>query len=238
MENNIKEKFSRELFGEAFTCFNCNDERVDNNYNYLCKKCFDNITFITRACERCGDKVNEFNRYCDNCKEDGVYNFDSVICVAKLDGVARELVYKLKFGGKRFLAKCLAKFMAKRFLEIFSDKVDYICYVPITNKRRKERGYNQTEEMAFEFSKLTNIKVYKNLFLKIKDTADQTRLKRDERNKNLKDAFVIIDNAKLKNKVVLIIDDVFTTGATMNVLANLLRKKGVKRVYGLTFCHA
>ena len=128
--------------------------------------------------------------------------------------------------------------MAERFLSVFSGKVDYVCYVPITNKRRKERGYNQTEEIAFEFSKLTNIKVYKNLFLKIKDTTDQTKLNRDERNKNLKDAFVIVDNAKLKDKVVLIIDDVFTTGATMDVLANLLRKKGVKSVYGLTFCHS
>lgn len=237
MGNKLLDLIGEALFSESFTCFCCGDEIIDGGNNYLCDNCLKEIEFIKHACVKCGDKVNEFDKYCKKCKESPKFYFDANISVAKLEGLAKTLIYRLKFGGKKFIAKTFAKFMADKFNSTISDNIDYVCYVPITNSRRKERGYNQSEEIAVEFCMLTNLKLYLNLFLKLKDTTDQTRLNKKERTRNLKDVFFIQDNIDIKNKNFIIIDDVMTTGATINALSRLLKKKGAGLVYGLTFCH-
>ena len=237
MATRLRERIRDIIFNDDFACFNCGEEIIDNGHNHLCDKCFKQIDFIESGCVRCGEKVSKFDKYCEKCRNSPNFYFDANISVAKLDGISKTLIYRLKFGGKKYIAKCLACFMRDRAESVISDKIDYVCYVPVTNDRRQERGYNQSEEIAKEFSRLTNIKLYQNLFIKIKETVDQTRLNREERTKNLKDAFFIQDNADVKNKNLIIIDDVITTGATLNALAKILKKKGANVVYGLTFCH-
>ena len=114
--------------------------------------------------------------------------------------------------------------------------IDLIGFVPMNKDKQKLRGYNQAELIANELSKLTNI-TCKNLFERVKDVTSQTKLTRQQRRENIKDAFKLIDR-KVKGLNILIVDDVFTTGATVNELSKLLKNAKVKNVYIITLAHS
>jgi ComF family protein len=108
-------------------------------------------------------------------------------------------------------------------------------YVPLYTKRQKKRGYNQSELLSNELSKLIGISVSHNNLIRIKDTITQTNLSFKERQKNLESAFEIKDKKEVKDKNILLIDDVLTTGATADNCAKILKKAKAKGVYVLTF---
>lgn len=232
----LLEKFKDELFAEKFECVNCSEEVLKENKYHLCDDCLESIDFINIGCRKCGDRVNEYTFYCDNCKQTE-HNFDRVICCSKFDGVAKHMIYKLKYGEAKYLARVMAIFMAEKFESVCREKIDLIIPVPLSRERMKERGYNQAELIAKHLSKLLNIEIH-NSVLRVKDTPTQTHLSRDERRENLLGAFDISDKEILKGKTILLVDDVCTTGATMDEISKLLRKCKVKAIYGLTFCHA
>lgn len=238
MDNkNLFNEFLNQLFGEEFTCVLCDEERINNHYNFLCKKCYDEINFITFGCEKCGGQLNSFTRVCDNCKEKE-RNFDYVICVSNFDGSAKNLVYKLKYGKQEYIANTIALFMADKFKEVCNEHIDIVTCIPTTRKRFLERGFNQADLIAQKVTDYCNLKYFKNIILRIKDTSTQTHLSRQSRQENLQDAFIVVDNVDLKDKTVLVIDDVYTTGATLDSAAKVLKEKGACKVIGLVFCHA
>ncbi|MFA5080359.1 MAG: ComF family protein [Candidatus Paceibacterota bacterium] len=106
--------------------------------------------------------------------------------------------------------------------------------VPIHKSREKWRGFNQSKEIAKIIAEKTDLPYYPDNLIKIKKTKAQVGLKRKERLNNLKNCFSIVDSSKIKNKTVLLIDDVYTTGATMEECAKILKEAGAKNVYGIT----
>lgn len=126
--------------------------------------------------------------------------------------------------------------MAKYMLESVKDiglQFDLIAYVPMTKSALKKRGYNQSEFLAKYLSRFLGIPTIGNL-IKIMDTKDQIGLNGDERWENMKTCFGIVESEYMKNKNILLIDDVVTTGATAFHCAQNLRKSGVGKVYVLT----
>ncbi len=229
--------FKKELFGEEFCCVLCSNERLENNHYYLCDDCYKQIKFIEFGCEKCGDEITSFDRICNGCKNT-TNAFDFVICVCKFDKTAKSLVYKLKYGKEKYVAKTIACFMADKFREVCSLNIDYVFSVPVSNDRIKLRGFNQADLIALKFCEILNLNYCKNAILRIKNTETQTHLTRDQRRKNLEGAFFVVDNIDLKDKTVLIVDDVYTTGATINEIAKTLKNKGASKVIGMEFCHA
>jgi competence protein ComFC len=116
-------------------------------------------------------------------------------------------------------------------------KIDLICYVPLFPKREKDRGYNQARELANNLSRLTEIETCNNI-IRTRDTPTQTKLSLRERQQNVKDCFKVIDKNTFKNKNILIIDDVFTTGSTTNEISKLLKNCKANKVHVLTISHA
>ena len=234
---NIKNLFLENLFPSKFSCFNCGDE-IDKTSNdfCLCENCFNKIKPIKFACKKCGEELNSFTKYCLNCKEE-TRHFDKVVSVTIFDDVAKHMVHKLKYGNARYLAEIIAKFMAEKFKEENFKNIDLILPVPLSDKRKKERGYNQAEELSLWLSKSLNIMHESNVILRLKHTQTQTHLTKQERKQNLLNAFVVADKEKIKGKNLLVVDDVITTGATFDEIARVLKLKGAKSVYGLTFCH-
>ncbi len=226
-----------DLFGEKFCCALCETEIIGGGKFHLCDSCYNGLDFISRACEKCGDKVNNFDRFCVNCK-DVHRNFDYCVCVTKLGDTSKDLVYKLKYGKQPFVATAIAELMTERFHDVVLDNFDLVTYVPITRSKMKERGFNQTEIIAKIIADKLGFNFKKNLFLRIKDNFEQTQLDSEGRRKNLEGVFVIDDSVDLTGKSVLVIDDVYTTGATMQALNELLRDKHAEKVCGLMFCHA
>ena len=108
-------------------------------------------------------------------------------------------------------------------------KYDIIVVVPISKQRKRERGYNQTYLVAKEISKILKIPIYKKAICKIKNTVPQSSLNKKQREQNAKGAYKANNIKNLKNKKILIIDDIYTTGNTVNECANILIQKGIKR---------
>ncbi len=106
--------------------------------------------------------------------------------------------------------------------------------MPLENKKLKQRGYNQAEELAIELSKVLKIPIISNNVIKIKKTGSQIKLNAKARQENLKDAFAIKNPAELAGKKIFLVDDVYTTGSTMEECANVLRTQGrTKQVWGI-----
>lgn len=235
---NILHKLFDEIYGEKYVCFCCEGERLNDDYGLLCPSCYKNLHFIHHPCKKCGDEVNSFTDYCDDCKKDEViHTYEQVICVAKFDDTAKRLVYKLKYGKDRSISKAIIPLMCQRLRESDFD-VDIVAPVPLNDARLKTRGFNQAELLAEGICEEFNLPISINNLVRNRDTVTQTSLSRDERIENLKKAFSILEPQEFKDKKVLIIDDLTTSGATMDEITALLKKKGAKAVYGLTFCHA
>ena len=234
---NILEKFKQELFADEFVCLNCGDERFDCTFGYLCEKCYDKITFITHPCQKCGDETGDFDAFCENCKgKNSNHNFDRAYSVAKYSGTAKELVYSLKYGRNQYVAKVISDFILRKFDEI-NETFDIIIPVPLGQKRLKKRGFNQAELLANSLSKQRNIPLDTTSLIRTKETITQTDMSRENRIKNVKNAFAVVGRDNIKGKKILLIDDIVTTGATTDEISRLLIKKGAKSVIVLSFCH-
>lgn len=106
--------------------------------------------------------------------------------------------------------------------------------VPLFTKRKRRRGFNQAEEIGKIISEKINIQITTENLIRIKNTKQQVGLSKNEREKNIKDAFAVKDKKEIENKIIILIDDVYTTGATMEECAKTLKKAGAKQVWGLT----
>jgi ComF family protein len=145
-------------------------------------------------------------------------------------------IKKLKYNFLKDLAKDLAEIILDHF-KILGKPPDFqdflIIPIPLHEKRLRQRGFNQAEEIAKVLAEYFKIPLEKNVLFRKKDTLSQTELKREQRIQNVKDAFFVKDSQKIKNKNILLVDDVLTTGATMEEAAKTLKKAGAKKVVGV-----
>jgi competence protein ComFC len=110
--------------------------------------------------------------------------------------------------------------------------------VPLYRRRQKERGFNQAQIIARELARIKKLELVDNALVKIKNVAPQTSLEARERAQNVRGAFQVRRQEKLKNRVILLVDDVYTTGSTINECSLALKRAGVKDVRALTIAQA
>ena len=215
-----------------YSCLLCGREVEDLNL-HVCNDCKKEFKFISgNLCEKCGAHVNKYTTICDACKSVN-FVFDASRSVFEYTNKTAKLVTGLKFKNKKYLAKYLARYMNEVYKE-WGISADILVPVPISDNRLKERGFNQSELIAEELSILSNIPVNNMLVKRVKVTPNQKELTRAERMKNLIGAFKVVKTKDYENKVLLIIDDVFTTGATLNEVAKELLKLKPAKIYCLT----
>lgn len=132
------------------------------------------------------------------------------------------------------MANIISKIMKEK-LDTQNINYDYILYVPLHKKRERKRGFNQSKLIAKKLGKIENIKVLDSIY-RNKDTTKLFKLTNEERSREVKNAFGFYKSISLcKNKNVLLIDDIFTTGSTVNEISKILKLKGVKKIYICTF---
>ena len=164
------------------------------------------------------------------------------------DNVIRRSIWNLKYYRKRCLGKILGKLLYGSFLEEIADIAVFsgsspiiVMPVPMSKNRKRNRGYNQAEIIARHFCTASPDEIFKferKIIYKNKDTARQATItNRSERLKNIKDAFGIKNKDRIKGRTIIVIDDVTTTGATLNEIIKLLKKSGAKRVVGIALAH-
>ena len=116
---------------------------------------------------------------------------------------------------------------------------DYVLVpVPLEKRKLKWRGFNQSEEIGKEISKFLNIPLINDILFKIKETPPQVELSEKEREENIKGVFIIRNRKKISGKKILLVDDVYTTGSTMEEAARVLKKAGAKEVIGIVIARA
>ncbi|MCL5773123.1 MAG: ComF family protein [Firmicutes bacterium] len=199
----------------------------------LCKNCRKKIEFIGNSCcKLCGYPLNKLNdsAVCD-CKVER-FSFEKAVSAAVYEGSLKDAIHRFKYYRKKVLAHAFSRLMEECYRNFIKDPVDFIVPVPLFKKKESERGYNQSELLAKNLGKFLGIPV-RNFILRIKDTASQTKLGRTERRENVKSAFQYQGPPGMEAKV-LIVDDIMTTGATVNECARILKEAGNFKVYVLT----
>ncbi len=162
-------------------------------------------------------------------------NFEKLFYCFKYEGNIRKLILNYKFNEKSYLYKTFVNFLLKneKWFEIFKT-CDTIIPIPISKKRKKERGYNQSLLIAKELSKKLQLSLNNNCLYKIKDTIEQSKLNKEERKKNIQGVYKLKNEQMLENKKVLLIDDIYTTGNTVNEASKILKKAKVDSIIVLT----
>lgn len=148
----------------------------------------------------------------------------------------RRAIHYLKYNNRKAVAAVLSKILADGF-QRFNLSADVIVPVPLHPARLRNRGYNQSELLARELGHLLDIPVNSSTLKRIRNTKSQMELGADERHRNVMNAFVCRDE-KLSGQKVLLIDDVCTTGSTLDACADALKHGGVASVWGLTLAKA
>lgn len=165
-------------------------------------------------------------------------HFDSFFSLFKYEGIIREKIIEYKFEDKPYLYKLFSKIISKKvkIFGLLESGYDIIIPVPIHKKKKWLRGYNQTELISKEISKDMNIEYQNNMLVKIKNTESQSSLSKKDRKSNIKDVFGLNYKCieKIKNKKIILFDDIYTTGSTVNECSKVLKKYGVGEILVLT----
>lgn len=207
-------------------CVNCGEFG-----GFCCAKCLAKIKpNKTQVCPRCG-KIRDKGKWCRNCKKDS--SLDGVMVGAQYRiGPTKELIHHLKYQNILELAPVLADLLIDQLIDSdFSSEV-IITSVPLHRRKLNERGFNQAEVLA----KMVADKIgynYQPLLKRIKNKKSQVELSGKKRRESLAGIIKAINPKNIENKIVILVDDVSTTGTTLEECAKILRENGARQVWGL-----
>lgn len=209
-----------------FTCDVCGREVFGGER--VCAHCMRSLPFITTRCPLCGRSVGEAG-VCLDCKAAAPAT-DLARSRFRHEGEAARLVVRYK-RGQKYLFRTLADLTEPLLAEF--PAADLLTFVPMTARAERERGYNQSRLLAEELARRRGIPCAP-LAEKTRETEAQKTLGRRERAENLKGCFRVCDRKAVKGKHILIVDDTYTTGATVGELALACKRAGADSVYALT----
>ena len=203
------------MFFSKDICLMCKDKKPDAT-KYICHDCYINLEIV--------DKENYVDlEYIHKSYFSLLYN-----------RYLREQMTNYKFNGKSYLYKAFGEIMVDTINKKEINNIDLIMYIPSHRRKEAKRGYNQAELLAYYISKDLNIDLSRGNLIKNKYTKEQSGLNRLDRTTNLKDSFYIKDKEEIKGRKILLIDDIITTGKTLEETSKVLVKNGAKEIIALT----
>ncbi|MEN3044979.1 MAG: ComF family protein [Candidatus Hydrothermales bacterium] len=208
----------------CMTCDNLKDGE------FFCKDC---LTDILRSrifppfCKNCGRNLKKHRCFVK------LNYVDQVFAIFNYTEKIKDLIESYKF--KRFtnLANFFVPFLLE-YLEKIIPEFDILTFVPLHPSKERERGFNQNEIILDKLSNLKKFNYKKDIIIRLKPTKSQAKIEdREKRRKNVENAFKVLLKDEIKEKRILILDDVFTTGSTLEECAKVLKEKGALKVYAL-----
>lgn len=222
----VKQIAADMLYPDGIRCIVCGRDLPFKSRLSLCKDC--KLPENTEFCLGCGHALPQGNVYCDTCQR---VKHPFVVARAPLvfTGNVQTLIRRLKYGNGQYLAPYLASLMAESYLRA-NMQAEAVAFVPMHKKRQRKRGYNQAELLAESLAEYLQLPVIRPL-TRVKYTENLARMSKEARQNAITDAIAC---EPVPYKSVVLVDDVFTTGATASACAEALRHSGVKEVYVLT----
>ncbi len=197
----------------------------------LCANCLQSIKPVTPPfCARCGRALQSTRAACPDCRAHPL-TITHIRAAAWHEGALREAIHALKYYHRRDTVPPLANLLTAQLVET-NVAFDLITSVPLHHARQAERGYNQAELLAQELANQTH-SLYAPALERTRATEDQIGLDGAARRVNVQEAFRVT-TASLENRAIVLVDDVCTTGATLDACAQALFANGARTVYGLT----
>ncbi|MBN1953773.1 MAG: ComF family protein [Anaerolineae bacterium] len=227
-----RESLARFLVNLLFPprCMVC--RRMDT---WLCPACVPQLPWLDGTiCTRCGLPI-QAGELCPRCAQTPL-RLDGIRSALLFDGPAREAIHRLKYRQGRQLAEPLGGLL-RMYWEEHPLPVNVIVPVPLHPSRLRQRGYNQAALLARELGRKIGLPVNEKALLRVRATASQMRLSAADRRRNVQDAFQCSDD-RVAGQKVLLLDDVCTTGATLEACADALHSKGAAAVWALTLARA
>lgn len=220
-------------------CLTCSRFLKEEENDPVCPECWAEIQLIAPPwCERCGFPLaSSFEGtaapICRECRKGKRY-FHQARAVGIYDGTLRKIIHLFKYRQKESLHQILGELLLKYLSQHWSDlKVDFILPVPLHRKRLRWRGFNQAELLARMISLNLDLPLLTENLQRPRFTTPQIELTKKERLTNLRGAFKVRKSEEIEGLSLLLIDDVFTTGATMNECSRALVEAGASKVYCL-----
>ena len=213
------------------TCYFCGKVSKDR----LCKSCCEKVIYIEEPrCKKCGKPIRyEEKEQCYDCQQNNTY-YEQGKSLWLHQGAVKWSVYQFKYHNRRIYGKFYAEEMYRLYGKKLEDwGIDVIIPIPLHPKRRRKRGYNQAEMIAKHLGRLSGIKVDKKAVVRVSDTKPQKQLNPKERKRNLQRAFRVHKKWEPVKRI-LLIDDIYTTGNTIDAVAKAPKEKGACKVWFLT----
>ena len=226
------------IYPENISCILCDKPIKKVNTYSLCKDCFKELNFIQDGCIKCGKPIiyHSLEKLdicgCSYCFNKSFY-FDKAISCIEYSDISKSMILGFKYKNKTYMAKYISNIMKEK-LDLENIEFDYITFVPLHKKRMRKRGFNQSEKIAKELGKMIDIPILDCIYRK-SNTNRLYNLNRKERKIELKNAFLVKENINYANgKNILLIDDIFTTGSTVNEISKLLKLNNVNKIFVMT----
>lgn len=221
-------------------CRLCN-AAISDDEDYFCSGCWQNLSFciVDSYCLRCGKELSSFGRLPDGCADcrGEKFHFDSIACAGVYREPLRSLIIRFKLSDHTHLLEPLLNLACDAVSRpVFPEPVDFVVPVPLHWRKRFQRGFNQSALIArrLDFGDAR----FNTDLVRIRYTRQQTELTVAARRKNVDGAFAIRKNHDFEGKNICLVDDVKTTGATLNECAKVLKEAGAKKVFAFVLAVA
>ncbi len=230
------QSWSEAAFGLVYpaTCQLCGERRASPKEGLVCSRCWSKVRFIKQPfCDRCGlpyegEITTRFE--CGNCRGLELH-FSFARSAVAAGGVILEAIHRYKYQQAMWFEPFLADvFLREAVPALRSQGWELIVPVPLHPTKRREREFNQAERMARHLGQATGIRLNKSLLRRVVPTRTQTLLTRQQRAANVRNAFAMSNRRRLSGERIILVDDVFTTGATTDACARVLRAAGADEV--------
>lgn len=219
-------------------CMSCGKILLEKEERYgLCHSCWKKVFIIREpVCKKCGKAIPDASEeLCNDCMK-RKHIFKQAKGLYSYDGAMKEIMYRFKYQNKRCYAAYFANLASDLYADYFRvNNINAIVPVPMYEKKKKKRGYNQAEVFAKALGEKLSIPVFSDLVVRTRNTLPQKGLSDIKRQRNLQNAFNINEKMIQSNSVILV-DDIFTTGATADIVSETLRGAGIKDVYCMFIC--
>ena len=202
----------------------------------ICAGCVQKLHFIRQpSCKKCGTElISDREEYCPDCKRRH-RSFESGVALIRYNDVAQKSMAAIKYKNRREYLDFYAEAIVRRYGNFFArHKEAVLVPVPVHPVRLRSRGFNQAGELAVRLGRLSGLSVNETMLIRTRKTAPQKELGPEERLRNLRKAFAV--RKSTLPATVILVDDIYTTGSTIEACTRVLKEPGVREVYFVSIC--